>query len=345
MAGTTVVGTATAMRGSDVAQLLTQHGNVITDLEGFRAALTLLGVTRGMVLPAQTSVGLAVGTNAYDISTANTIFAQFNSGNVFAVTATANFAVSTSSAGVAVATVANLAHGALWVFIDANSVLDTQTAVLTETSTSDIQALASYAVGYAALPVLTTQIPIGVVFITASAGAHTWGTTSITGQTKTYVSFLGLPGVEVPLTTIALDTAAATFSYTGSSVFRLGSGVRIACAAHANVTVPAGTSVATGKTGAWLIYMKSTGVEYAQQLGAAYASLAVAQAAVRDHNPNPYLPVSAVMYVQNNSGVAFVPGTTNLDAQGVTTTFVIETAPAQGINAYTDLVAAAVAQS
>lgn len=336
MAGTTVKARGTGLRGSDVVELNTQHTAVIADLENIRAALLLLGVTRGHVLPNQTAAGLSVDANAQDVETDNTVFVKFDSGMVYSVAATA--AIDISALTAAGDTVAINKYGALWVFVNAAGTVDVETSVATETSTSAIAALASYATSTNTLPPLATQVPIGVVYFLADGGAHTWGTTSITSQTETYVDFLGLPGVESAAASLALDAAAATFTY-GATVVRLGSGVRIAATGKANATIT-GSVVAHGDVGAWLLYILADDVEYAQQLGEDYATLAAAQEAVRDHNPNPYLAHYGTLYVENESGLDFTPGTTNLDATGITATFVTIGTPASTLDAVGDLTAA-----
>jgi hypothetical protein len=250
---------------------VTQNTAVTVDLENIRASLLLLGVTRGHVLPNQTAAGLSVDANPENTETDNTVFIRFASGMTYSVAATAEIDISALTGGGD--TVGLNKYGALWHFVDAAATIDVETSVATETSTSAIAALASYSTSTNTLPVLATQVPLGVVYLLADGGAHTWGTTSITSQTETYVDFLGLPGVETSCASIALDAAAATFTY-GAGVCRLGSGTRISYTGKANVALPTGTAVATGKTGAWLIYVLADDVEYAQQLGATYADLA-----------------------------------------------------------------------
>ena len=126
--------------------------------------------------------------------------------------------------------------------------------------------------------------------------------------------------VLVRAASLALDAGAATYNY-GAATVRLGTGARISATGKVSGATIVGSNVATGATGAWLIYVLADDVEYALQLGNAYPSLASAQAAVANHTKNPMLALIGAMYVVNTSGSAFVPGTTFLDAAGVATTF------------------------
>jgi hypothetical protein len=145
----------------------------------------------------------------------------------------------------------------------------------------------------------------------------------------------------VRLASIELDAGAATFTY-GAGLARLGTGARLSLTGKPNAVIT-GSDVVDGAVGAWLLYALADDVEYAQPLGVAYASLAAAQAAVATHRRNPMLALMGVMYVVNASGAPFVPGTTFLDAVGITTTF--ETFGPRFDNIYDDVDAELVIQA
>ena len=272
-----------------------------------------------MVVPAVTLAGLSVdGVNPENCETDNSIILRHN-GVEFIATAVAELDISALSGGDA--TIAQNKDGVLWIFINTAGGGDAEVDKDAQDYATEIEAWAAWAVAANTLPPGTDDICIGAIFVSEdNDGAFTWGTDSLTTESAVYKDFCGLPGVEVVVVSLALDAAAATFTY-GAVTVRLGDGTRVAATGKANVTI-SGSNVADGAVGAWLFYVLADDVEIATQLGAAYADLATAQAAVRDHSPNPYLPLAGVIYVQNASGAAFVPGTTNLDATGITTTFV-----------------------
>lgn len=280
----------------------------------------LLLLFADMVLPNQTAAGLSVDANAQDFETDNAVWVR-KGGQTFSLAAVAAFdwSVSGASAG---DTVAISTSGAFWVFGKTAGGLDVETAAGNQAHASEIIALAQYAKATNPLPpVPASQLPIGVIIVTeGGSGAWTAGTDSISGETGTFVDFLGRPGVESAMASFALDAGAATFTY-GAAVARLGDATRVSFTGKTAVTL-AGSTIATGLTGAWLFYGRADDVEYALQLDNDYASLVAAKEGVRNHNPNPYLALLGAIYIENNSGATFTPGTTLLDASGITCTFV-----------------------
>lgn len=275
------------------------------------------------VVPNGTTAGLSVDAAPADIEMDNAVTLQ--SGRAYYTPALVD-PIDISALLSAAATIDINDFGVLWVFQLPNGSsetgdVDVEVDKTTADHTSAIMALAQYSRPARTLPPTRFYIPIGAVLVNeGGSGAFTWGTDSITAETETYYSFAGLPEVLVRAATLALDAGAATFTY-GAATVRLGTGVRVAATGKAGVTI-AGSNVATGAVGAWLIYVLADDVEYALQLGEAYPNLASAQGAVANHIANPLLPVIGAMYVVNTSGAAFIPGTTFLDAAGIATTFV-----------------------
>jgi len=284
------------------------------------SAMAPTGVTQ--VLPNGTTAGLAVDANAQDIQMTNAVTLE-RSGSFY--TPAKVDPIDISSLLSAAATIDTNDHGIMWIFQQITGSTETGViAVETDTATaghtSAIMAMAQYAVSSRALPNVSQYVPIGCVHVNeGGSGAFTWGTDSITAETEAYYDFVGVPEVLIRAASLALDGAAATFTY-GATTVRLGTGLRVAATGKANVAI-AGSNVADGAVGAWLLYVLADDVEYALQLGAAYPTLADAQACVANHRANPLLALFGVMYVVNASGAPFVPGTTNLDAAGISTTF------------------------
>lgn len=284
------------------------------------------------------SPALAVDANANDIQMGAAI-SIYVKGHEFPVAIVDP--IDTSTLSINTKAISTSKSGAGWVFAKYDGTVDMQQAEDTAAHNSAIIALAQYAKPTNTLPPTSGHAPIGVVQVTeGGSGAFTWGPDSITAETKTYYSFRGLPGVITAIASFAVDAGAATFTY-GAGVIRLGTATVVSLTGKANVTI-AGSVVATGAVGAWLVYALADDVEYALQLGATYANLAAAQAAVRDHTMNPLLAVIGVLYVENNSGADFTPGTTNLDARGVTTTCTIATPIGDSIDGSGDFTAAKV---
>ncbi|OHD26416.1 MAG: hypothetical protein A2Y38_18920 [Spirochaetes bacterium GWB1_59_5] len=320
---------------SDVRAVIEEHNDLVDDVEVLRKSV--LAVMGDQVL---TSAGAGVGVDAApaDIETTTAIVIR-KGGMDWPVAVIAAIDISAMAAGGA--TISTSKHGVAWVFANTAAGADVEVDIDTSVHTTAIAAWAAWATATNTLPPGTDDVCIGAVHVEeGGSGAFTWGTDSITAETEEYKSFFGLPGVEVTVASLALDAAAATFTY-GAVKVRLGDGTRVAATGKANVTI-SGTSVADTKTGAWLIYVLADDSEIAKQLGAAYATLAAAKDAVRDHNKNPYLAWIGTMYVVNTSGANFVPGTTELDAPGIATTFTTEKPPVSLVDVFSDLVASKV---
>lgn len=275
------------------------------------------------VVPNGTVAGLAVDANAEDVQMTNAVTLETRKS--FYTPAKVD-PIDISALLSAAATIDTGDHGILWVFqkltgSSEDGVIAVETDKATADHTSAIMAWAQYAVSSRDLPDAELYVPIGAVHVNeGGSGAFTWGTDSITAETEAYHDFAGLPEILIREDgTLALDAGNPTFTY-GAVTFRTGTGTRVAATGKANVTI-SGSNVADGEVGAWLLYVLADDVEYALQLGNDYPTLADAQAAVANHRKNPMLALFGVMYVQNESGGNFVPGTTNLDAANVTTTF------------------------
>lgn len=324
MAGTTVTRRGTAMPDSEAHEFFKaegQYANVVADL-------ARLSGNRCLTL---TGAGVSSDANAQDIETDNAIHIRVNGFDVaFAAVAAFDISVSGSVATVpGAATISTSKCGAGWVFAHPDGTLDVQTDVTTATHASAIIALSQYANPSTAtrlLPPTGLHVPIGVVQVTeGGSGAWTWGTDSIAGETETFYDLVCIPGVLSAPATFAKDDGAATFNY-GAAKIVLGSGVYVALTGKTSGVTISGTAVANNGVGAWLFYALADDTEYAFQLGYGYASLAAAQTAVRNHTRNPLMPVLGVIYVVNNSGSDFTPGTTTFDAAGISATFSINVA-------------------
>ena len=326
MAGTEVKTRGTGMRGSDVAELVTQHTNIVN--------YDLPYLTGNRVISNNgVGAGLSSDATAQDIETDNDILIQVGGSHFkFAAVAALDLSVSGSLCTVpGAATISTSKAGTAWVFAHPDGTLDAQTDITTAAWATAIASLAQYAAVTTAtrlLPLSALHVPIGAVQVTeGGSGAYTWGTDSIAGETETFYDFITRPVVLTEAASLALDAAAATFTY-GAGKGILGSGVYVSYTGKANValpTNPAGT-ISDKKVGAWLIYVLADDSEYAFQLGADYATLTAAQAAVKAHTRNPLLIWIGTMYVDNQSGSNFTPATTNLDAAGIKTTFEIQAA-------------------
>jgi hypothetical protein len=270
------------------------------------------------VVPTGTTAGLAPDVNPEDIQMANAVTLEVNGAP--SVTPTKVDPIDISALISAAATIGTSKYGALWVFQNEAGTADVDTDVTTSAHTSQIMALAQYSKPTRTLPPSAGMVPIGAVHVLeGGSGAFTWGTDSIAVETETYYNFFGLPEMLVRVASLALDAGAATFTY-GAGTIRLGTGVRVALSGKANVTI-AGTDIAAGAVGAWLLYALADDVEYALQFGYAYPTLADAKAAVANHVKNPLLALFGAMYVVNGSAAVFDPGTTFLDATDIATTF------------------------
>lgn len=338
MSGTAQKRRVTTVAGSDERQTVIEFNRLVADVERIRGLAD--AALRDQVVTTGTTAGISVDANAEDIETDNAIVIQ-HKGLRYPVAAVSAFDISASGAA-AGATITVSTSGVGWVFANTAGALDVEVDQDAQAYASVIAALAAYSTATNTLPPGTDDVPIGAIIVTeGGSGTFTWGTDSLTAETESYVDFAGVPGIETACASFAADASAATFTY-GAGVVRLGSGVRVSYTGKANVAIT-GSNIANGLYGAWLIYVRADDVEFAKQLDNDYASLAAAQAGVRDHNRNPYLAHIGTMYVRNNSGAAFVPGTTNLDATGITTTFETTAALGQSSLAAGTLTAAQVA--
>ena len=319
-AGTTGLSEALDVRGYRPAAVQVPGGWLTANLT-FRAGASQ-PPPLNQVLPNGTTAGLAVDANANDIQMTNAVTLQRR--RSFYTPAKVD-PIDISRLLSAAATIDTGDHGVMWVFQQFTGSAETGVvAVETDTATaghtSAIMAMAQYAVSSRALPSVSDYVAIGAVHVNeGGSGAFTWGTDSITAETEAYYDFVGLPEVLVRAATLALDAGAPTFTY-GAVTVRLGTGLRVVATGKANVTI-SGSNVAAGAVGAWLLYILADDVEYALQLGAAYPDLASAQAAVANHTQNPLLALFGAMYVVNGTVANFVPGTTNLNATDISTTF------------------------
>ncbi len=298
------------------------------------AALTFRGLAKhfkrpDQVAPSGVVAGLAVDANAFDIQMTNPVTILHRQGEVSPAKVDP---IDISDVISAAATIDINDYGVLWVFQKITGGAETGVIAVDQDKTaadytSAIAAWAQYSVAARTLPPDAFHVPIGAVLVKeGGSGAFTWGTDSITTETETYHDFVGVPEILVRVATLVLDTGAPTFTYGGSGVIRLGDGTRVTLTGKANVTI-AGSNVADGGFGAWLLYALADDVEIAVQLGNAYASQADAQGALDDHVKNPYLALFGTLIVENQTGAAFVPGTTDLDAateDGITSTFEIK---------------------
>ncbi len=297
------------------------------------AALTFRALAKHLprpnqVAPTGVNAGLAVDANAFDIQMTNAVELFFRRNAEFPAKVDP---IDISAVISAAATIDTNDFGVLWVFQKITGRAETGVVAVDQDKTaadytSAIAAWAQYSVASRTLPPSAHHVPIGAVLVNeGGSGSFTWGTDSITTETETYHDFEGVPEMLVQVATLALDGAAATFTYGGSGVIRLGDGTRVTLSGKTNVTI-AGSNVADGAFGAWLFYALADDTELAIQLGNSYGSQADAQGALDNHVKNPYLALFGTLIVENQTGANFVPGTTNLDdatEDGITTTFAI----------------------
>lgn len=296
--------------------LTVQHNAVIDDLE------TVFRAVPNQVMN-NTGAGLSVDANAQDIEMDNAIAIRWN-GMEFPVAQEDPIDVSTKT--INGRTIATSRADAGWVFAKYDGTIDMDQSIAAQTlATTAISGLSRYSMATTTLPPAAGYVPIGVVsLLEGGSGLFTWGAESITAETEVYYSFRGVPGVvEVAASFAATGGAAATFAY-GAGACRLGTGTIVSYTGKTGVAFDAlhKTSVPTGSTGVWFLYVLADDSEIAAQYGGAgYASIELARAAVRAHNPNPLLPIVGIIYIENESGSDFVPATTNLNVAGLTCTF------------------------
>lgn len=307
---------------------------LIDDVEKVRNAAAY--ALQDQVVYGATPNGLSVDTNAADVELDAACIIQ-NRGVRYAFNAETAIDISAMAGGGA--TVATSKAGALWIFgnIDGTTA-QAEVDVDAQAHDSAIISLAQYSIATNALPPSAAYTCVGIVSVVeGGSGTFTWGTGSITDETEIYYSLNGAPGILTACASMALDAGAATFTY-GAGVLRLGSATTVSYTGKANATI-GGSDVADGAVGAWLFYVLADDSECAVQVGAAYASLEAARAAIAALKPNPLMPLVAAIYVENASGAAFDPGTTDLDAEGITATFDIKPCIATSIDFPADLTA------
>ncbi len=268
----------------------------------------------------RTGCAIAIDASAEDVQFDNAFFYQINGQKYYKAV---DAAVDISAECVAnTDTVTAAGDGAFWMFVNTAGTVDGESNQATQNFDSPIEALAQYAIATNTLPPGSDDVCVGCIQILESAGGgFTFGPDSISAETQTFYSFEGLPGIESQLASFALDAAAATFTY-GAADILLGTGVRVVLSGKANVVFDTTAAISVGNTGAYILYALADDTEYIIALGSAYSSLQVAKDAVRDHNRNPLMPVLGVIYITTRLN-AFTPATTNLDAVGVETEFVI----------------------
>ena len=336
MAGTTTTGKDTFGLAGSQRSLVVNYNKLVTDAERLRA-----GIYNGVI--HNIGAGLSVDANAQDIEMDSAVCIRYN-GMEFPIAAEDPIDVSTKT--INGRTIATSRADAGWVFAKYDGTIDMDQSIAAQTlCTTAIGGLSRYSMATTTLPPSAGFVPIGCVsLLEGGSGLFTWGAESITAETEVYYSFRGLPGVVTAAASFAATGgAAATFAY-GAGICRLGTGTVVSYTGKTGVAFDTEnkTDVPSGNVGVWFLYVLADDSEIAAQFGGAgYGSLALAQAAVRAHNPNPLLPIVGIIYVNNQSGAAFVPGTTNLNVTGLTVTFSIEASGTQYLNAgASDLTAA-----
>ncbi len=276
-------------------------------------------VTRGEAVG--TGATLAIDANANDIQMGNAI-EVIHKGLSYYLSAEDPIDLSTKTLNTD--TISAGKWGVAWVFQNTAGVADAETPLTAQTVfASLIECLAEgWTNATNTLPPGVDDVVIGhVALLESVGGGFVWGPDSISAETsEEFKSYVGLPGVESEMASFALEAGNATFVY-GALNARLGDQTRIAMTGKINVALPAKTNVADTKFGAWIVYGLADDVEYVLQVGAAFSTQVAADDAIRDANPNPYLPVIGTFTLANTSGADFIPGTTLLDASGIAMTF------------------------
>ena len=326
MAGTAITGVKEHGWKSEVRAIREEHNKVIADLEALRAAMAQ-GAAANQVIRGEgvgTGATLAVDANAEDTQMGNAIEVLINGIKYYLA---AEDPVDISGKTINTDTITAAKWGVAWVSINTAGTVDVESPLTAQTVfASLVETLAEGWVNATnTLPPSADEVCIGhIALLESVGGGFVWGPDSISAETsEEFISYVGLPGIETAIATCVLDAGAATFTY-GAGKVRLGSQALITMSGKANAVLPAKTVVASGAWGAWLIYALADDVEYALQVGATYTSAALAQAAIDAvQKSNPYMPVMVTLIVENKSGADFTPGTTFLDATGITSTFTI----------------------
>ncbi len=342
MAGTPRVVTKEHGFKSETRALREEFNTMVADVERVRAFIVArqLDSVVNVEFVASAGCALAKDANPEDLETTVAVVVSYR-GEHFTVAADAVAVVATvlgtgNTIGVS-------QFGVIWVFGNKTADLALAVPSAAETELTDIAALAQ------PMPNVPTEgdVPIAVLMIEADASEWEWGHVDdgeidIDSSTATFYNLLNRPYITSAMASFALDAGAATFTY-GAAVAVLGTGTALTITGKANVAFPAGelTAIVSGKTGAFILYALANDDEIPVQIGAAYASLQAAKLAVDNLNPNPLLVELGRIYIENESGADFTPGTTFLDATGITVTF--ETAPVRAdLLAPTDLLASTV---
>ncbi len=303
------------------------------EMPGVWATATLTFRGRGtrytnpdQVLPNGVVAGLGPDATVADIQMANAIQLVFR-GQIVRPKKVDPIDVSALLSAAAVIDVND--EGILWVFQEITGGEEVGIVAIEVDKTpqdyaTPIEAWAAYSTAVRTIPIRTHLVPIGAVHvIEGGSGTFTWGTDSIAAETETYFDFSGIPEVMLRAPTLALDAGAATFNY-GACEIRLGDGTAVNLSGKASGGVLTGSNVADGLFGAWIILALADDVEITVQLGNAHPTLADANAAIEHHLKNPMLAHIGSITVENQSGGAFVPGTTFLDAANITAVFATE---------------------
>ncbi len=326
---------------SETRALREEFNKLILDVERMRAFMR--GSQDGVVnveFVASAGCGLAKDANPEDLQTVTVVVVSYK-GEHFSVAADAAAVVATIlGTG---NTIGSDQFGCLWVFGNKTANIALAVPSAAETELTDIAALAQ------PMPDAPTEgdVPIAVLMIEADTSEWEWGHATngeidLDSDTATFYNLLNRPYITSAMASFALDAGAATFTY-GAAVAVLGDGTALTITGKATVAFPTGelTVIASNKVGAFVLYALADDDEIPVQIGAAYATIQAARLAVDDLNPNPLLVELGRIYIENGSGADFTPGTTFLDATGITVTF--ETAAVRAaILAPTDLTAATV---
>ena len=326
---------------SETRALKEEFNRMVLDLERMRAFTQgPLDSVVNAEFVASAGCGLAKHANPEDLLTATVVVVSYQ-GALISVAADAAAVVATIlGTG---KTIGVDQFGVIWVFGNKTANIALAVPADAQTELTDIAALAQN------MPDVPTEgdVPIAVLMIEADSSAWEWGhidngEIDLDSDTATFFNLLNRPYLTSALASFALDAGAATFTY-GAAVGVLGTGVALTITGKVNVAFPAGqvTAIVSGKTGAFILYALADDDEIPVQIGAAFDTIAAAKLAVDDLNPNPLLVELGRIYIENESGADFVPGTTDLDVTGITVTFESAAVRASQLAA-TDLTAATV---
>ncbi len=326
-----------------IQEILDQITNLVNDVELLRAfnAKRFQDGVVNVEFAAAGGVVIAKDANPEDIQT--TVVIPINHGGTIVDHIPDAVAVVATQLGTG-KTIGSDSFGYMWVYNRAGHAdLQMTVPATVQAELTDIAALAQAIPA----PPAVGDVPIGVIMIEADTSIWEWGHATngeidLDSDTATIYDFLGVPRVYVAMASFALDAAAATFTYGAANAY-LGDGTQLVITGKANVAFPAGevTAISNGDTGAFVLFCLADDDEIPLQIGAAYGGVVAAKTAVQDLRPNPLLVKLGEIYITNNSGADFTPGTTNLDATGITVEFVTEPAAVEQYPRATDLTASA----